>query len=117
MNCKSHENAPEREWLPLKTGTLKLHPYCKKCGVVKDVSSDRGKKLGFFVNVLHDLKARLERRGYRITQAQMRLILKEFEEKGYADTYSNSYSTQKEAFVRIVRKYVRVSEDLIRHFL
>ncbi len=41
----------------------------------------------------------------------------EFEREGYTDTYSNSYSVQREAFVRIVKKYVRVSEDLIRDFL
>jgi len=117
MVCESHENSPEREWLPLKTGILRLHPYCKKCGAVKDVSSEKGKKLGFFVNVLHDLKAHLERKGYKISQSQIRLILMEFERGGYADTYSNSYSNQKEAFVKIVKKYVKVSEDLIREFL
>lgn len=117
MECRSHKNSPKKDWLPMKNGILKLHPYCKRCGVVKDTSSDTGKRLGYFINSLYRLKLYLDVRGYKISQAQMRLILMEFKKEGYADTYSTSFSYQKEAFVRIVKKYVKVSEDIIKEFI
>jgi len=117
MDYCLHENSPKKDWLPIKNGVLRLHPHCKKCGVVKDTSSDTGKKLGYFVNALHKLKSYLDSRGYKLSQAQMRLILMEFEREGYADIYSVSFSLQKEAFVKIVKKYVKVSEDVIREFI
>ena len=112
-----HENSPKKDWLPIKNGILRLHPHCKKCGFVKDTSSDRGRRLGYFVNSLYKLRAFLNRRGYKLSQAQIRLILLEFERGGYTDTYLTSFSHQKEAFVKIVRKYVKISEDLIRSFV
>ena len=117
MECCLHENSPKKDWLPIKNGVLRLHPYCKKCGVVKDTSSDSGKRLGYFVNSLYKLKTYLDSRGYKLSQAQIRLILMEFEKKGYADTYSMSFSHQKEVFIKIVKKYVKVSEDVIREFI
>ena len=101
----------------MKNGILKQHPHCVKCGIVKNVSSDVGKNIGYFVNVLYDLKRFLEKRGYKVAQAQIRLILKEFEDRGLCDTYSISFNIQKEEFLKIVKKYIRISEDVIRSYL
>ena len=116
MKC-SHVSSQQRFWLPTHNGVLKLHPYCVKCGEVKNVSSDRGKGIGYFINVIYELKKFLEKKGYKISQSQIRLIIKEFEDKGYDDTYSIPFSIQKNEFVKIVRKYIKVSEDVICSFL
>jgi len=112
-----HESSPERDWLPIKTGVLRLHPYCMKCGAVKNISSDKGKKIGYFINSLGRLKEFLERKGYRVSQAQIRLIVKELESGEFQDTYLLSFSHQKGIFTNIVKKYICVSEDLIRNFV
>ncbi len=112
-----HKSSNDKVWLPLEIGVFKKHPYCVSCGVVKNVSSDRGKGLGYFANVLAKLKKCLEKRGYRISQAQIRLILKEFEEMNADDVYSISFSKQKEIFVNIAAKYIKVSRGMIESFL
>ncbi|RLI86673.1 MAG: hypothetical protein DRO98_05060 [Archaeoglobales archaeon] len=117
MRMCLHENSPEKDWLPVNNGVLRLHPYCIKCGVVKNVSSDKGKKIGYFINSLSRLREFLESRGYKVSQAQIRLIIKELESEGLQDTYALSFSHQKEAFVEIAKKYIRVSEDVIRNFV
>jgi len=104
-------------WLPLDGGVLKKHPYCISCGAVKNISSDRGKRLGYFANVLANLKRFLESKGYKITQAQIRLIMMELEEKKLDDTYVFSFSKQKEIFVDVVTKYIKVRKELIEEFL
>ena len=117
MDSCSHVSSQQRLWLPLATGLLKMHPHCVKCGVVKNVSSDRGKNVGYFVNSLNELRKFLEKKGYKISQSQIRLIIKEFENEGLDDVYSVSFSTQKREFVKIVRKYVRVSDETIESFV
>ena len=112
-----HVSSIDRDWLPVTSGILKPHPHCELCGSVKNVSSDKGKRIGYFVNALTEMKYFLERKGYRITQSQIRLIVKELEERGIDDVYSISFLTQKEIFVEVVRKYVRVSREFILSFL
>ncbi|MFW6185380.1 MAG: hypothetical protein ACOC5C_01755 [Halobacteriota archaeon] len=112
-----HETSSTREWLPGDNGLLKKHPYCVRCGTVKNISSDRGKKTGYFVNVIHSIKEHMERKDYIVTQAHTRLIIKEFEERGLGDSYSLRYSTQRKVFTELVKKYLRVSEDTVKNFL
>ncbi len=117
MDSCSHMSSSRKSWLPLTIGLLKLHPYCEKCGAVKNVSSDKGKNTGYFVNSLNELKRFLEKKGYKVSQSQIRLIVKEFEGKGLNDVYSVSFSMQKNEFVKIVKKYIRVSEETIASFV
>jgi len=84
--------------------------------MVKNVSADKGKKLGYFVNILSALKNNLERRGYKISQAQIRLILNELEKIGFDDIYSISFSKQREIFLKVVSKYIRVSRERILEY-
>ena len=107
----------DKEWLPAANGLLGLHPYCMRCGAVKNVSSDRGRKLGYFANAIHNLKNHLSRRNFKISQAQIRLIMKEFIDGGFDDVYSVSFSIQKKAFIQIVKKYIRVSEETVGCFV
>lgn len=112
MSCV-HESS-KKDWVRMQNGVMKLHPYCNKCGTLKNVSSDRGKKISYFVNALSRLKKILERRGYKISEAQIRLIVKELSEiEGFDDIWWITFSKQKEIFIRTVRKYIKVSRELL----
>jgi len=110
-----HENGG-KVWLNLQNGVIKAHPVCGKCGVVKNVSSDRGKKISHFITAFYRMKKELEKKGYKISDVQMRLVFNSLPE-GFGDTWSMTYSAQKNIFVEIVRKYVKVSRDFIESFL
>jgi len=98
----------------MQNGTMVIHPYCGDCGTVKNVSSDRGRKLGYFITSLSRLKKRLGNKGYRVTDVQIRLISKELEEfPEFTDYWWITFSRQRELFVEIVRKYIRVSPQAI----
>lgn len=62
------------------------------------------------------LKKILEARGEKISEAQIRLIFKDLPEE-FEDIWWITFLQQKEIFVRAVKKYIRVSEDLIRSVL
>lgn len=108
--CK-HESCgtAEKVWLPYefegRSRGLKLHSYCILCGVVKNVSSDKAKRMGYYTNTL----ARLG-----ITEVQRRLIIKELERMDFDDAYSMTGSEQEEVFINVVQKYSKVPEDRIR---
>jgi hypothetical protein len=113
----SHE-ANKKDWTPMQNGIIKLHPYCNKCGTVKNVSSDKGKKISYFVSSLSKLRGILEKKGYRISDVQIRLIIKELSEiDGFEDTWWITFSKQKEIFISVVKKYVKVSEEVIESIL
>jgi hypothetical protein len=118
MGLCIHESNSKKDWIAMPNGILKLHPYCNSCGTVKNVSSDRGKKMGYFVNSLSNLRKIFEKRGYRVSDAQIRLIVKELSEiDGFDDTYWITFSKQKEIFISVVGKYVKVSRDVIEAIL
>ena len=107
-----------KDWANLPNGIVKLHPYCRRCGTFKNVSSDRGKSIGFFVAVLYKLKSYLGKRGYKISEAQIRLITKELEKmEDFNDLWWITFSKQKDIFIDVVRKYVKVSKDILENFL
>ncbi|MFW5907892.1 MAG: hypothetical protein ACOCTR_05970 [Candidatus Natronoplasma sp.] len=103
------------DWLPLlrkKTEmTLAPHPYCKKCGLVRNIGPDRPKKLGFYVDKLSELEKYLREEDSKggkkkLTEAQKRLIVKEMQNREvFKDLYGVLASTQKDEFVKIVQKY------------
>jgi hypothetical protein len=113
-----NHRAGRKIWLDTQTGGLKLHPYCVNCGTIKNVSSDRGKKMGYFIRALSDLRKVLEMRGYKVSDAQIRLISKELSEyDGFDDLWWITFSKQKEIFVNVVCKYIRVSRELVESVL
>ncbi|MEA1864855.1 MAG: hypothetical protein U9N46_06620 [Euryarchaeota archaeon] len=120
MNC-AHKSCDgdDKVWLPFEVAGankgLKSHPYCVRCGVVKNISSDRARSIGYYVNVL----ARLEGRRTRgITKVQMRLIVKELEGcDGFEDSYPMTGYAQRNIFMDVVKKYCNLSEHLILSML
>jgi hypothetical protein len=106
------------DWLPMQNGIIKQHPYCGNCGTVKNVSSDKGKNIGYFVNCLSKMKKDLGKKRYKISDAQIRLILKELTEMdGFSDTYWMTFSRQREIFVSVVKKYIKISRQTIESFV
>jgi hypothetical protein len=84
---------------------LKAHPYCIECGMIKSISSDRARPLGYYMNILSSL---------RISKVQTRLIAKEMEDLGdFDDAFSISLFLQEQNFIRIVKKYSSISEKAI----
>ena len=120
MKCV-HEDCgyDERLWLPINdepANTVK-HPYCKHCGVVRNLSVDRAVGVGYFMNVLSSMK-RANRKEKLITDVQVRLISKELiGMDDFEDVYWIRGSSQEDLFIKTVRKYCNLSESYIRSFL
>jgi hypothetical protein len=103
-------------WLPhkyqgLECG-LKPHLYCEHCGMVKIASSDRPKRLGYYINVIADIS-----KEFKVAKVQIRLISIELQRQGIDDIYSIDKSMQEKIFVEIVQKYISLPEQAIRQFL
>ena len=116
-----HEDCPysEMEWLPpsspmVERVPVQHKPFCRECGVVKNIGSDRARKLGYFATALGRLKSRIDKEHDRsvysiakITEAQVRFIIKRLEEvPGFDDPYAMTFGAQHELFERAVR-YIR----------
>jgi len=105
-HCK-HEScgAAEKVWLPYefedRSRGLRPHSYCIHCGVVKNISSDRAKPMGYYTNILAKMP---------ITKVQMRLIVKDLEGRNFDDIYSMMRSEQEKVFSSVVQEYCHVSE-------
>ncbi|MBN1323576.1 MAG: hypothetical protein JW986_06185 [Methanotrichaceae archaeon] len=106
----------EKVWLPSKymgrDRGLRPHLYCVKCGMIKTVSSEKPRGVGYYINVVASLSS-----SYRITKIQMRLIVHEFEKIGLGDHYGMDLHTQEKLFVGLVRKYVNIPEEIVRSSL
>lgn len=119
MNC-AHKScgSDDKVWLPFAVAGankgLKLHPYCVRCGSVMNISSDRARSIGYYVNVL----ARMGHRKGGITKVQMRLIVKALEGcDGFEDSYLMTGYAQRNIFIDVVKKYCNFSEHLVSSVL
>ena len=85
--------------------SVNKHLYCMSCGVIQNISDDRPKALGYWMNKLGSICCELG-----LTQCQKRLIAKEIENNGYFnDTFGSFGSCQKELFIRILSSYCETS--------
>ena len=113
-----HENCgrESKVWLPTGNHSgndVELHPWCIHCGLVKNISDDRPKKMGYWMNILSRISYH-----FSFTQCQKRLIVKELQSiEEFEDIYGITGSSQKEMFSKIVRKYCCISRDNIDSFL
>lgn len=117
MGCEHRDcGAKERVWLPYKyrgmERGLKPHSFCIKCGLVKNSSSDRPRRLGYYINIVASLGEEVV-----ITKAQMRLISKELEKNGIDDIYCMDKCCQEALFIKTIKRFVNVSEQAIRYHL
>ncbi|OYT28647.1 hypothetical protein B6U98_04280 [Thermoplasmatales archaeon ex4572_165] len=109
QNCEHSVCGREnRVWLPTtkpRYGSIEKHPWCLNCGLVKNISDDQPKSIGYWMNLLsiistdHDLK-----------QVQKRLIAKEIEDSDiFHDSFGSFGSDQKKTFIGILKKYILLS--------
>lgn len=106
----------DRVWLPednFVASDILLHPWCIHCGQVKNISDDRSKKQGYWMNILSKFCNR-----YNVTKVQKRLIVKEIMHDGeFLDMYGTTGSAQKTFFIDIVRKHTRTPSKEIEAFI
>ena len=95
-------------------------PYCKKCGRIKYMGSAPTKKMGFYINILKEVQRKIDvmyRRKitkHRLTQVQMRLVLKELNaDEDFNDRFSNNRYNQWDHFKTTLKKYCDIDEELL----
>jgi len=107
MTCKHNDcKTNQRIYLPSNDApsTVSRHPYCTKCGVIKNISTDRGRKLGYYINQL----SKMRKRKLIPTHAQFRLILKEINKTwAFDDLYSARKTGQDQIVIEAVMKYCK----------
>jgi len=128
VRCQ-HESCgrEERIWLPTyewasndtrNTGNsgrsdAALHHWCKLCGCIQNISDDRPRKMGYWINILSKIA-----KGQLLTQIQKRLVVKELESYEYFDDlYGITSSAQKEVFVKAIKKYCSLHESIIDSYI
>ena len=113
MVCE-HKSYGEKAWLPFeyqgRLRGLKAHPVCSECGLVKNVSSDRPRPIGHYINILIQLAE-----AYSLSRVQIRLISREL--KCLEDAYGFCRNQQEEVFKEIIHKYARIPEWSIKSAL
>lgn len=106
----------EKIWLPHyyegRIRGLKPHPYCKECGLVKNLSSDKPHSLGFFMNVIAELGKR-----HKITQVQTRLIAREMEKHSMDDAFGIDRRQQENLFIEITTRILNVPARTVSQLL
>ena len=105
--CHTECGREDQIWLPstdVKYGDMEKHPWCKICGVVKNISDDRPKKIGYWMNKLSIVSDKLS-----LKQCQKRLIAKEIEScECFQDMFGTFGSDQKELFINIISKSANI---------
>ena len=106
-----HESCGREQyvWFPTNSSLhaeVRKHPWCKHCGVLKNISDDQPKKMGYWTNILARIRSE-----FQLTHVQTRLIsvsLKNHD--AFNDLYGNSFTSQKEVFSEMVTKYTKCSK-------
>ena len=118
MSACEHNLSGSREkiWLPYyfegRERGLKPHPYCTECGLIKNLSSDRLRSIGFFMNLIADLGQR-----HKIAKTQVRLIALEMERLRLDDNFGMNRQQQEDLFVDIVVKILNVPPRAVLELL
>jgi len=122
----AHEECASRQrlWLDRERyspASAALHPYCVRCGTVKDLTLPRARPIGFYLAGLSRLCTYLEQSTLhpKLAQVQGRLIAQRLAASGeFADPYGTPGRQQIEAYADAVRS-VRpdLDEELVLRML
>lgn len=105
-------------WLPTQEHRhLAIHPYCAACGGVKYVGSTRALPLGGLANLAAHLRATLGRQGRKVTEAQMRLIMKRLQRAEASDTFTQGRATQERLLLQAFAAYTSLDETTLATYL
>jgi hypothetical protein len=105
MVC-DHKCFGERVWLPFHYNgmdkELKSHPCCSKCGLVKNVSCDRLRPIGHYLNILRSMA-----KAHSIINVQIKLISLDL--NCLEDLYRFDRHQQNEIFKETILKFTKIS--------
>ncbi len=94
--------------------------FCPKCGKIKYQGSATAKKMGFYVNILKEIQRKMDvlykrkMANSKLTQVQVRLILKELEEdEEFNDRFSNNQHNQWGHFKFAIKRHCDIPEELV----
>ncbi|HEX9708650.1 MAG TPA: hypothetical protein VGB42_01535 [Candidatus Thermoplasmatota archaeon] len=116
-----HEHADcgheEMVWLPPSSREVEQRPlvrksFCLRCGLVRNVGSDRARPIGYWVQVVIRIRNALEREHRRsphaiakLPAAQVRLILRDIlSTPGFDDPYAMTKSAQVELVLGAIHR-------------
>ena len=106
----------EKIWLPYyyegRDRGLKPHPFCTECGLIKNLSSDRPRSIGYFMNVIAELCEH-----YKIAQVQTRLIVLEMEKQSMDDRFGIDRQQQEKLFIEITTRILNVPARAVSELL
>ena len=106
----------EKIWLPYyyegRDRGLKPHPFCTECGLIKNLSSDRPRSIGYFMNVIAELGEH-----YKIAQVQTRLIAQEMEKQSMDDRFGIDRQQQEKLFIEITTRILNVPARAVSELL
>jgi hypothetical protein len=114
LNQCSHSECGKEDqvWLSslgINYGDIKKHPWCKKCGVVKNLSDDQPKKIGYWMNELSIISNKLS-----LKKCQKRIIVKKIESyECFQDTFGTFGSDQKDIFIKIISESVKIHKSTL----
>ncbi|MEF8849068.1 MAG: hypothetical protein V5A68_08065 [Candidatus Thermoplasmatota archaeon] len=102
----------KRVWIPCgddNSRSIEKHPWCTRCGLVKNISEDRPHKMGYWMNLLSFLSEVFD-----FTQVQKRLMAREIQQNEYLDDDFGAFgSSQKESFKNIICRYSKIDKRTI----
>jgi hypothetical protein len=106
----------EKIWLPYyfegRERGLKPHPYCIECGLIKNLSSEKPRSIGYFMNIIADLGSH-----YKIAKIQTRLIALEMERQALDDKFGMDRMQQEDLFVEIVTRISNIPARAVYEYL
>jgi len=117
-NCehKKISGCREKIWLPYyykgRDRGLKPHSFCTDCGLIKNLSSDRPRGIGFYMNVLAELG-----KHYKIAKVQTRLIALEMQKQALDDKFGMDRQQQEVLFVEITARILNVPRRAVYELL
>ncbi len=118
MSGCEHKISGSREkiWLPYyfegRERGLKPHPYCTECGLIKNLSSDKPRSQGYFMNLIAELGER-----HKIAQIQTRLIALEMEKLELDDKFGMNRQQQEDLFVEITTRILNLPAKAVSQLL
>ncbi len=118
MSGCEHKISGSREkiWLPYyfegRERGLKPHPYCIECGLIKNLSSEKPRSVGYFMNIIAELGNR-----HKIAQIQKRLIALEMERLALDDKFGMDRMQQEDLFVEIATRILNIPARAVYELL
>jgi hypothetical protein len=106
----------EKVWLPYyfdgRERGLKPHPYCTECGLIKNLSTEKPRSTGYFMNLVAELATR-----HKIAKIQMRLIAMEMDRMQLDDKFGMDKTQQEDLFIEIATRILNVPARAIYELL